>query len=247
MATVADTITAMMFDLGLLQSGEVPSPDDQSIAFSRLNDWIDSLKTDGLSTYSIPRTLWTINGATTYTIGTGATINIARPVNPQQIQAIGIVDNSVSPAQEILVRLFTEAQWEGIVQKSFSADSYPMGFYYDPTYSSSSQYGTIYPWPIITKTSLQGVIYTQGLIGEFTAPTDIIYLPPGYRRFFRTNGAMEIAAAFDVEPKNTLVKAAQESMAGVKRSNYRQEEMTIPAAAMFGGEWQNINIYTGLE
>lgn len=239
-------IKRQMFDLGLLQSGEVPSPDDETFAFEALNDWIDSLKTDGLSTYSIPRTLWTISSATSYTIGSGATINVNRPVNPQAISGIGIVDNAVSPAQEILVRLFTDDQWQGIVQKSYSADSYPMGFYYDPTFSSSSQYGTIYPWPVITKTSLQGVIYTAGQIGEFTAPSDIIYLPPGYRLFFRKNGALAIADAFDVDPKPSLVRAAQRSEAAVKRSNYRQEEMTIPAAAIFGGR-SDTNIYTDVE
>ena len=244
--TVADLITAALFDLGILQSGEVPTSDDQSFAFARLNDWIDSLKTEDLSVFSVTRTLWTLSTAASYTIGSGATINVDRPVNPASIQNIGYINNAVTPAVELLCGLpMTEDSWDAIVIKSFQS-SYPTNFYYQPTFGASG-FGAIYPWPIPTASALQGVIYTQAPVSEFATVNDVISLPPGYRRFFRTNLAMELGPSFDVTLSPALVNASAESKAAVLRTNYRLVDMTSNAWGLFNGMRTRSNIYTDVD
>ena len=98
--TVSQLITAALQDLRVLQVGETASANDAAYGLDRLNDWIDSLATEGLTVYSRARTLWTISAATSYTIGTGATINCARPTGPLAIDNVGFQDTSVSPTIE---------------------------------------------------------------------------------------------------------------------------------------------------
>jgi hypothetical protein len=53
----------------------------------------------------------------------------------------------------------------------------------------------------------------------------VIALPRGYRRFFRTNLAVEVASAFEVTPPAAIVKAAAESSMRVKASNLRMVDL----------------------
>lgn len=243
--SLLDLITRGMQDLQVLQAGEVPSPEDAELCRVTLNDWIDSLATEHLSIYTNTRTVWTLTSAASYTIGTGATINTVRPVRPEDIVNVGYQDTSLTPVQErLLGPALTEDQYAGIAAKTFTA-LYPLGFYYNPTFGSSG-FGTLTPYPIPTSTSLQGVIYSPTPISEFAALTNTVALPPGYRRFLRTNVAVELAPAFVgalVPP--TLMQAATESKANIKRANYRLSDLSCgDAGRIFGGGGRS-NIYLG--
>lgn len=239
MATVRDQITAAMFDLGLLQSGEVPSSDDLTFAFNRFNDWVDWLKTKGLTCYTITRTTWALTTATSYTVGLTGTIAIDRPVSPNAISAAGFIDTTLTNTPEFLLGdVLTEQQYQDVVMKSFSSP-YPQRWYYNPTYPL----GALKPWPIPSKSGLQGVIYTPTPVSEFTTVDDSFALPPGYRRFFRTNLAVELAAAFDTQPSASLVQAADESRASVKTTNVRLVDLASNTAGVFS-RVPGYNIFT---
>jgi len=87
--TVQELITASLQDLRIIQTGETPSSNDSAFALSRLNDWINSLATEDLTVYTITRKTWTLSSAASYTIGKGATIDVARPTGPMAISNIG--------------------------------------------------------------------------------------------------------------------------------------------------------------
>lgn len=243
--TVLDLITRGLFDLKVYQSGESLSPDDAELGRVTLNDWLDGLATENLSIYTVTRTTWTLSTATSYTIGAGATINVARPVSPQAITDIGYQDTSQSPTLEMLFHggVLSQAEYDALPQKTLTG-TYPQAWYYNPTYGSTG-YGTLTPWPAPTSTTLQGVIYSQTPVSEFAAVTDTVSLPPGYRRFLRTNVAVELASAFDVEPSQTLMLAARESKANIKRANMRMIDLGCgDAVALFGGPGRS-NFYAG--
>jgi hypothetical protein len=237
--TVRDQITAAAFDLGLLQSGEVLNPDDLQFAFSRFNDWIDFLKTQNLSCYTITRTTWTLTTATSYTVGLAGTIAIDRPVSPNAITNTGYIDTTLTNTPEYqLGNVLTEDQYAALIMKGFSSP-YPQRWYYSPTYPL----GTLRPWPIPSNSGLQGVLYTETPVAEFATVDDAFALPPGYRRFFRTNLAIELAAAFDTQPSPTLVQAASESRQAVKLTNVRLVDLTSNAAGVFS-RGRPYNIFT---
>lgn len=241
--TVSQLITAALQDLRVLQVGESASANDAAYGLNRLNDWINGLATEGLTVYSRVRTTWTISSASNYTIGTGATINCARPTGPMAIENVGFQDTSVSPTIEYnLGPVLTEDAYAGIAQKALTS-VYPQSVYYNPTFSSG--FGLIYLWPIPTSSTLQGVIYTQVPVDEFSALADTISLPPGYRRFLRTGLAKELASAFDSPLTPDLQQAAIESKADIKRANQRLMDLSSGVAGiLFGGAGPHYNIYS---
>lgn len=237
---VNDLITRGMFDLGLLQEGEVPTAQQALDGFNALNDWIDSLGPDTLTIYTVTRTTWTITTAASYSVGTGGDINIARPISPDRIENIGYVNNNFPTPVEIqLGPCLTEDAYALIPIKTYSVP-YPTNFYYSPTFP----YGTLIPFPIPSSAGLLGVIYTKTAISEFTALTQTVSVPPGYRRFFRSQLAMELAPVFDVQPSAALVRIASLSEQAVKTGNVRPMDMTSDAANLFRGG-PKPNIYTG--
>jgi hypothetical protein len=139
-------------------------------------------------------------------------------------------------------RVLTVGAFANIAQKALTS-VYPQNWYYDPTYTSG--FGTLYPYPVPTSTTLEGVIYTQSPVAEFSALTDTIALPPGYRRFLRTGLSMELSSAFDAGLTPALQLAAMESKSDVKRANMRLRDMGCGTAGVLFGAAGNIyNIYS---
>lgn len=222
MATIGDTITAALQDLGIYEAGATPAAEDSALALARVNEWIDGLANQDLTIYTIARTLWTLTSAASYTVGTGADVDVVRPVSPQAITNIGFQDTSVSPTLErMLGPCLTEDAYAAIPQKALTS-VYPQFFYYNPTMPT----GTLIPYPLPTSSTLQGVLYTQTALTQFAALTTTLTLPPGYARFFRTNLTIEIAGAFQASPSPALVQAAMESMRDIKRTNTRRLDMS---------------------
>lgn len=239
--TVQDLITATLQDLGVLAAGEDPSGDEADLALARFQDWVDSLALENLSMFVNVRTTWTITGASTITIGSGGTINVARPVNAEAIQNIGYQDTSLSPVTETLLgRPLTEDQYAAIAQKALTG-TYPYRFYYKPSYPL----GTLIPWPLPTSSTLQGVIYAATPLSEPALLTDTITLPPGYRRFYRTNLRLEFADAFEKPISKRQENVAETAKRWVKRANVKLVDMAVPDSYMFGSG--KSNIYTGIE
>lgn len=241
--TVQELITASLQDLRVIQTGETASADDSTFALARLNDWINALATEDLSVYTVTRTTWTLSSAASYTIGSGGTINVARPTGPLAIVNIGFQDTSISPTMEYnLGPVLTEDAYAAIAQKALTS-VYPQNFYYNPTFSSSL--GTIIPYPIPTSATLQGVIYTLTPVSEFSALSDTIALPPGYRRFLRLGLAKELASAFDAGLTPELQMSALEAKSDVKRANMRLSDLSSGVAGiLFGGAGPHYNIYS---
>lgn len=229
MATVRDQITGALIDLALLQAGEVPDPDDAALAFLRFNDFVDACKTQGLTCYTVTRSTWTLTSATSYSVGTGGDVNIPRPVSQEAITNTGFVDTTLSNTPEYgMGDLLTEDEYAGLIMKTFSSP-YPQRWYYSPTYPL----GTLKPWPVPSKSGLQGVLYTLTPVAEYATLDDSFALPPGYRRFFRTNLAVELAGAFDTAVPPSVMQAAIESKSDIKRTNVRRVELISNATGVF--------------
>lgn len=243
--TLADLFARALFDLKVYGAGQVLTADDAQLCLDTFNDWIDALQGEGQTVFTITRITWTIvNGTPSYTIGIGATINAIRPTGPLVIPNIGFQDASVTPPYE---RLFgqplSEDDYAAIPFKTLTA-VYPNAAYYNPRFGSTG-FGLVSLFPIPTSSSLTGVIYTPSPVTEFTAITDTLSVPPGYRRFYRTNLAIELAAAFDAQIPPQLIGAALESKANIKRANERLADLSPGRLALPFCVDRHPNIYIG--
>lgn len=185
--TCTDLIAAALKRIGVLQAGEAASGEDTADAFLRLNDLVDSFAAERLVIYTVARTVWTItSGTSTYTVGTGGTVNTARPVF---VDAIKYVETSTSPDLELELDNLTDEAYRNIPQKGLTA-VYPTAAYYNPTYAGG--FATLTLWPGPTSTTLQGVLYAPQAISEFALPSTAISLPPGYKLMLRENLAVAL-------------------------------------------------------
>src|SRR5262245_56481947 len=236
--TVRDLVTNALKRIRVLQAGEVPSAEDAADALARLNSWITSLSLEQLTVYTVTRATWPLT-PTTYTIGTGGTINQPRPVSADWISSIGYQDKTVTPTLEYLQPVMTEDQYAAISQKDRQAAS-PSVWYYNPTYPL----GTLRPSPLPTGSNLEGVIYLPTPVTAFASLQTSVALPPGYEWFLTDNLALKLAPEWEAEIPPALMESAMDAKANVKRANRRLADLSYgESGALFGGGAGSYDIY----
>ena len=122
-------IKASMIDIGTLQPGEDPTASEAQDCLLRLNQWIDGLANQRMSIYYVPRTTLALTAnKASYTVGTGGEINIIRP---QFLDRVNLIyDNTATIPTELLLRMYSDQEWQFVAQKTLTAP-YPTGVYYD--------------------------------------------------------------------------------------------------------------------
>lgn len=170
-----------------------------------------------------------------------SSIGMPRPVNAEQIEAVNLINNGVSPSQEWPLTKLTEQAWQGLAVKDLES-TYPTAWYYNPTFSS----GTLTLWPVPTGDDLQIAVYAWTQIGRFESLSDTFSLPPGYERAIVKNLAIELAPSYEKTPSPLLMRQASESLAAVKRSNRRASDLYFEAAALVGTHRPIYNIRTDM-
>jgi len=225
--TAADLITAALQRLLVVERGATPSADDINIGLQRLNDMIESWQNERLTTYIQSRYTWALtSGQASYTVGSGAEVNIPRPLLPQDI-TVKVRDTSQTLPPELNLNNLTDDAWAAVPIKNLTS-IYPTAYYYSPTYDTTG-YGTLTFWLIPMSLTLEGIIYYRSPISTLTL-YDNIYLPPGYLRALRDNLAIELAPDYSLQPSPVLMQTAIEAKGNFKRMNERLADMQCDAA-----------------
>ena len=223
--TVQELITAALRKLGVLGAGEVATADDAVTCLEALNGMVDDWSAERLSIYHRTRTVTDITSGTgDYTIGSGGDVDITRPV---YLDGVGLVDTTPDPDLERPLRKILESEWEGIPQKSLEADQ-PGGWYYEPTFPL----GVLSLWPVPTGTTLQFALYYPEAVAEFSAVTETLSLPPGYRTALIYNLALRLSSDYKVQLDAALVTEAMKAKARIQRVNQRPMIMSIDKAML---------------
>lgn len=226
--TAHDLITASLKSIGVIAAGETASAEDAADGLSRLNDLMDAFSTERLTIYEVVRTTKTLTaGTASYSIRSGGDINIVRPV---WIERAGLIqDINADPQTEQPIRVLTDQEWARVAQKDFDS-TYVQGIYYTHGWSAGER-SLIYVYPVPTTSTTALVLYTPGVAtGEFADLTTDYTFPQGYRRFFRTALALELAPEFAAPISPELREQARDARANVKRANVRFAELGIDAA-----------------
>lgn len=229
MPSANDFATRALQLLGVIDPTESPSAEDALTAFNALNDWIDALATQRQSIFYTARTVKTLaNGTATYTIGSGGSINMARPL---WIDNAGLIINTADTYPvEVPIRVMTDDEWALRAQKTLPS-SMLLGIYYDHNWSAGL--GLIYVWPIPNVSTTQLVLYTPTALTEFADQSTDYTFAPGYRRAITFNLANELAPWYPSAQPDPRVKAiADESLAWIKRANLRLSEVWIDQAIL---------------
>lgn len=220
MPTAKYFIDGALQELGVLATGETAQGSEGDEALNLANDFLDALGAERLSMYAVLRTATTlVSGTASYTVGSGGTINIVRPLYIDD--AAIVYDTTATIPVEIAIPVLTDAAYAAWPTKTLQAPQ-SMAVYYDHGWSAGL--GRLYPLPIPNVGTTQLVIYTpQAPATQFADYNTTSYtFPPAVRRMLRKNLALEFAPSYPAATVTPLlVQQAKESKSQFKSSNVR--------------------------
>lgn len=241
MPTALPLIKGALQDLGVLASGEDPPTSESDEALLLLNELVETLGLDRGMLFTVLRTAKTLaSGTASYTIGSGGSINIARPIWIDD--AMLVYDTTASTPTEIPIDVLNDEEYAGWPQKTLQAPL-SQAIYYDHGWSAGL--GLIYPLPIPNVNTTQLVLYTpQDAVTSFADVNTTSYsLAKGVRRLLRKQLALELAPGYPAATVTPLLlKQAAESKAQFKSANVRPllKRCDPALTGASGGHW-NIN------
>ncbi|MCX6550363.1 MAG: hypothetical protein NTY02_05030 [Acidobacteria bacterium] len=227
MPSATDLITRSLRLLGVLDATDTPSAEDLAIGKIALDDFVDGLGAERASLYMVTRSVYPLtSGTAAYTIGTGGAFNQVRPV---WIEGASVrPSRTASPAIEIpLGRPLTLAEYQAIPVKT-TTGPYPTACYYDHNWVAGLGTITVYPVPDNSVCDL--VLYTPTAATGFADLSTVYTFPPGWARMYRYCLAIELASDFDAQPSARVQQIAKESLAVVKRANFRPTDASLDPA-----------------
>lgn len=227
MATVTGVIHQALRDANVIGEGETASGDIQTDALDNLNQMLASWQLDNVNVYAQQDTSFTPNGALSYSVGTGATVNLARPKKIDYAYwTSGGIDYQIT-------RLDTFEQYESIPQKTQAGE--PLYFFYLPSYTN----GTLYLYPQPSSGTMH--IVTQVALPASNAIGDTLNLPPEYVLPVRLNLYVLLAGVYGAPIKPALASQAASTFKALKRNNLRIQPLSMPVAAQ-----HRPNIFSGV-
>jgi len=234
--TALDIIKGSLLDLGVLATGETPSPSEGDEALTSLNELVDAKGAERLAMFTVLRTVKVLaSGTASYTIGSGGSINIVRPTYVDK--ATIVQDNTATTPNEVEIRVLDADEWACWPTKNLQS-SQSQAIYFDHGWSAGL--GLIYPLPIPDNAATSLVLYTPAApAAQFADLNTTSYtFPPAVRRMLRKLLAIELQPQY---PGSTispaLARAAQEANMQFKAANVRPLTHTYDAALGGFGHW----------
>lgn len=234
MATANSYINAALRKIGQLAEGEIPSPETAADALEAFNDMKDSWNTERLSVFTTQDEdfTWTANAASK-TMGPSGDFQTTRPilVYDSTYFKVGTLSYPLT--------LINREQYSAIALKG-DTSTLPQLLFVDMAMPDI----TMYLWPVPTQALEFHVVSPVQLDDSATLSTTVI-VPPGYRRAFKYNLAVEIASEFGVAAPPQVVRIAISSKRNIKRINNPNDLMSMPYS-LIGRRRSNFNIFSGL-
>jgi hypothetical protein len=226
MTTALGIITSAMRKAGILTKGESASADEAADGLEMLNDLLASISNDSMVVYARTLNNFTLSGGTSsYTIGTGATFNTARPIK--------IISAYVrSGTVDYPLTIVSDEQFATIPMKAINGIPQFLNFTNDFPNATIK----LYPVP---DSSYQIYLLTEKQLSTF-ALSDTVSLPPGWRRMLVYNLAIELAPEYGQSLPAEVVEIAKES-----KSEIRSAVMAAKSMQWDSGLETTGNIYSG--
>ncbi len=227
MATGQTLINRALRLLGQIPAGASPTTTESDDALIALNAMIGSWNNEALLCYAIrDESITMVASQASYTVGAGGDLNTTRPVS---LDGAYVVLSGVS----YHVTVIDHAQYAAIQVKATLGD-FPDRVYYQPSMAT----GTIYPYPVPNAASVLHILTRTPLAALTLVGT--VSLPPGWEEALATNLAIALAPEYETEPRQSVIKMAVESKAGIKRTNFKPIKSSTELVGMFNAPRNNI-------
>lgn len=228
MTTALDLITGAAKIIGVVFKSEALSADEASDGLTALNDMLDSWSNDDLITFAPTLESFAMTGASSYTIGSGGTLNTTRPIN---IITAVVRSGTVDYPLEIL----TPEQYQTEVPVKNINTQIPKYLTYDNGYPL----GTIKMFAIpLSGTTLY--LQTNKPLSNLSALTTTVDLPPGWKKAIKYNLAIDLAPQYGAQITPQILDQAKKSLGAIKRATSANTGMPYTPATI-----QYYSILTG--
>jgi len=225
--TGASAIQTALQLLGVLGAGGSALAQQNTDGLVYLINMIDNWNGDPKMAISSTRTSFNLSsGVASYTIGSGQTINVARP---SKILAASCTQAS---GLTMPVRVFQDSlEYSSIVDASGSSHMIRY-LWYDRGNTTGNVY--IAPSPLGSYGSI--AITYPTLITNFSDTTTPVEIPPAYIEWMRFGLAVELAGSYDMPVPESVASAYQRSMGVIQALNSELLGPTMPAIPASGKE-----------
>ncbi len=235
-------ITDGLEEIGAYGVGQSLSAADANKGLRYLNGMMSAWKIQSLTVPCMVREVFdVVANQTSYTIGPGADWDTIRP---QSILAAAVLLTSTTPNVEVPMGIMTDQAYAGLAVKQQTSNQ-ATSIWYSPTFTTNG-WGTIYLWPIPSTSDNDQVLYFLQPLTEFANLTTQYQVPEGYEEAIRYNLALRLCGPFTRPVPEELRTMARQSMAIIKRQNFKMTDMNNDAAMI---NWGSIpwgwNIQTG--
>lgn len=224
-ATRAQLIAGALRLVGGIAQGESPTSDQTSEANEALNMMVKAWQADGMPLWAIKKTSFAVtDGTASYEIGTGKTVNTAKP-----LKIIQAFIRNTSTNIDVPIRIITKDEYWSLGNKT--TEGMPIQLMYDP----GNMYGTIYLFPTpdsLAQTYNQVHIIYQRPFEDFDATGDTPDFPQEWHEAVKYGLAARLAGEYGLPPTDRRI--------------LQQEMMTIKAEALSFGTEEG-SLYFGVE
>lgn len=233
--TALDIIKSSLRLLQVLGSDVVLSDAEAADGLQALNFMIDSWANDSMAVYTVTQEVFSpAAGVNPNTWGSGGTFNSRRPT--RILEAYARIAGSYPT--DIAMQVLGHDDYAAVAIKTMQS-SYPAYIFVDNAYPLAN----VYIWPVPTGTD-QVYIVSEKPISCPLVLSDVLSFPPGYLRALKYNLAMELAPEYQVTAGQDVALIAMQSLAAIKRTNYRPQTLGIDRALLSRGA-RHFNIYSG--
>jgi hypothetical protein len=233
MTTALDLITGAMDDAGITGVGQTPLAEDTNKALNRLNAMIAQWSRRRWLVYHLTDIVFTGTGALSYSIGPGGDISVVRP---DRIEAAFFRQLTGAPLQVDFPLKVLDARedYNRIALKGLA--SFPSCLFYDTGFPL----GHIFIWPLPDQ-NYEMHLSVKDTLQSFPALNSAFVLPPEYEEAIRTNLAVRLRVAYQMQPDAGLIGLAKIALNTIKNTNAQIPQLQMPRALVSGGSY---NIYS---
>lgn len=206
--TAQDLIEAAMRVIGALYAGESASSGELTNGLQALRFMLRGWSARNLSLYYTTQDSITLNGSTSYTIGSSGTINTPRPVSIRGAYATSNnVDRPLKIIDEARYRILSLKQLSGTVEYLWYNPDYPLGvLYFYPLASGTVTLDSLKP-----------------LLEPTNVSTDTMQFPPEYDEAIKWNLAIRLAPEFGRQLPPEIVALAREAFDVIMMKNFASQ------------------------
>jgi hypothetical protein len=211
--TVMQLIKSSLRLAKVLDSNNIPDTEMMIDALESFQTMVDGWSSEGLMVFSTTREDLALGTSASYTIGTGGTFNTVRP---EQILGAYVSQGGV----DYPVDITDAAKYRDIGNKGLSG--IPSSLYYNPTYPL----GTIYLAPVPSGGGTLHIDSLKPLTEPATLNTALSF-PPGYKRAFKFNLAVELAGEYGIPLTPEIVALATHTLDRIQSKNAAARVETV--------------------